>query len=212
MRQIVITNLLDSINDYVLIKKGEDFPSYIKGSDIDLLVLDEKLAIDDIRKYYENLDSSFSLDISMYKDHSHIDFLLKNQIELRIDLISNFNYFNKFSVKNSFKTKIFMDRRKLEYNSSLIYVPSIEDDLTIRYFEYLEYFRLFPDKVKHLDFIIKSDKNLMSKVIENSHRFITKNPKIWDFNSNSSIPTSRKGALKNIWLNISYIFQKTFKN
>ena len=211
MNEIVITNLLDSINDYVLIKKSEDFPNYLKGSDIDLLVLDEKLAIDDIRKYFENLESDFSLDISIYNDHFHIDFLLKNQIELRVDLISNFSSFNKFSIKNSFKTKIFMDRKKLKFNSSLIYVPSIEDELTIRYFEYLEYFHLFPDKIKHLDFIINSDKNIMSKVIENSHRFITRNPKVWDYSSNLSIPNSRKGALKNIWLNISYIFQKTVK-
>jgi len=131
------------------------------------------------------------------------------------------SHLEKFSVNSSYLVKLFKDRKKLYFHDdSYIYIPSPEDDLTLRYFEYLEYFYSRPDKIKHLDYITDiKDKNLKQKFFSNTHQYIKFKRKTWDYSKNVSNriistpfkPKSRRESLNIIIYNIGYLIKSTIK-
>ena len=164
MPQIDLIKLVCEIEDYVLIKKSNEFPDYSSGSDVDLLVMDKDTALQKVVDFYESdFSSKGELKVTDKEYHCHIDFLVDDKLDIRIDLIHNFNFLTKLSVKNGFLIKVFKDRQILDLENGSIYIPAPEDDLTIRYFEYLEYFDLYPNKIKHLDYICEVDDELLKK-------------------------------------------------
>ena len=214
MQKIELLELLEFLEEYVLVKKDPQFPIYSSGSDIDLFIIDKKYSIKKIYDYYNNkLSNFFEMHVKEKKYNTHIDFLFNNKLELRIDLIHSLDFFTKFSVKAQFISKVFKDRLQISINGVKIFFPKEEDDLTIRYFEYLEYFDRFSNKEKHYKFISNiSDVDLEKKFILNSHRFISfcKNYDNYQINS-TYFPFSRKQALNNILRNIVHIFKVTFR-
>jgi len=214
MRKIDLIELLQKIRDYVLIKKDDAFPNYFTGSDVDLLVMDKDTALQKVVNFYESkFSSKGELKITDKKYHCHIDYLNDGKLNIRIDLIHSFDFFTKFSVKNGFLIKIFKDRQIIALENGSVYIPSPEDDLTIRYFEYLEYFDRHPNKIKHLDYICDvNDKLLKKRFFENTHQFISFKRAEWSPRTDiSQKPESRKKALSNIWTNFKYILSATLK-
>jgi hypothetical protein len=211
MSKLNLIDFLSTVKDYVLIKRSEEFPDYTTGSDIDLLVMDCTEAIRAIHSYYNSNFGEFGeLRVTENKDYLHADLLFNDALDIRIDLIDNFNYYTKFSVRQSFLIKIFRDRLKQTFNDGVCFVPSPEDDLTIRYFEYLEYFENRPDKVKHLDYICSIDNDQLKQLFfENTHRFISFKRKTW--NSNIDSPHTGKDALKMISLGSRFLLSSLLK-
>jgi hypothetical protein len=211
MSKINLIDLLSNIKDYVLIKRSAEFPDYTTGSDIDLLVMDRTEAVRAIHSYYDTNFSEFGeLRVEENIDYLHADFLFHDTLEIRIDLIDNFNFYTKFSVKQSFLIKIFRDRLKQTFNDGGCFVPSPEDDMTLRYFEYLEYFENRPDKVKHLNYICSIDNDHFKQLFfENTHRFISFKRKTW--NSKKVSACTVKDALKMISLGSSFLLSALLK-
>ncbi len=121
--------------------------------------------------------------------------------------MNNFEFFTQFSVKYGFIIKIIKDRQIIDIENGSVYIPAIEDELTLRYFEYLEYFDLYPNKIKHLDYICDvNDELLKKRFFENTHRFICFKRSEWKQEDNiSQKPESIKIALKNIYINSRYL-------
>ena len=208
MPQIDLIKLLCKIEDYVLIKKSKEFPDYSSGSDVDLLVMDKDEALQRVVDFYESdFSSKGALKVSNNEYHCHIDFLVDDKLDIRIDLIHNFDFLSRFSVKNAFFIKIFKDRLLIDIENGSIYIPAPEDDLTIRYFEYLEYFDLYPNKIKHLDYICDVHDELLKKhFFENTHRFICFKRSEWKQEVNIAQKSgSIKMVLKNIYVNSRYL-------
>jgi hypothetical protein len=215
MPQIDLIKLLSEIKDYVLIKKSKEFPDYYSGSDIDLLAMDKDTALRRVVDFYEsNYSLIGELEVTDKEYHRHIDFLTNGKLDIRVDLIHNFDFFTKFSVKSAFFIKVFKDRQVVDFNNGSFYIPAPEDDLTIRYFEYLEYFDHYPNKLKHLDYICDiKDQLLKRRFFENTHRFIDFKRAEWKQENNiSPKPESINMALKNIYINSRYLISASIKN
>lgn len=214
MPQIDLVKLLCEIEDYVLIKRSTIFPDYSSGFDVDLLVMDKNTAVQKVVDFYEsNFSSKGELRVINKEYHCHIDFLINDKLDIRVDLIHNFDFFTKFSVKNGFFIKIFKDRQILDLENGSVHIPAPEDELTIRYFEYLEYFDRYPNKIKHLDYICDvNDKSLKKQFFENTHMFINFKRQEWKRGVNiSQKPESMRMALNNIYVNSKYIISASVR-
>ena len=207
MEKVDILGILQVIDDYILIKKDPDFPRYSPGSDLDLVVFDREAVIQKICEYYTGkLKGRAELEITDIDDHCHLDFVFDGELDIRIDLIDNFRFFNKLEVKPSFLVKLFKDRKACSQGKQSVWVPSDEDDLTLRYFEYLEWFEQRPDKIKHLDYIMAvEDPDLKARFFENTHCYIQFKPKTW--NTGQGPPPSPREAYILIKLGVLYLYR-----
>ncbi len=217
MSKVNILEVLSRIGGSVVLKEGERFPDYESGDDVDLLVLDRYDTVQKIVEYFEQKHSDEGeLKITDNTEHCHVDFFFKGDLDLRIDIVDHFDFYTKFSIKDGFVVKIFMDRIKKKDNSYFYYVPCMEDELTIRYFEYLEYFDHYPDKIKHLKYICDiEDEELKKRFFANTHRFIRFRRRTWNEfgrgQSKNSEPDSRREALNSLKKNFRFIVTTTLK-
>lgn len=208
--KIEVIGLLEHLEDYVVIKKDKDFPDYHEGADVDLVVIDRDVGLKKILHYFDVLGiKDIDIKVANSKTHCHIDFMSNGRLDLRIDLIDNFDFFERFSVRSSFIIKLFKDRKKVSMDGKNIYFPSGEDDLTLRYFEYLEYFDSRPDKIKHIEFIENvEDEALKTKFFQNSHEYIHFKPKKWSAGRDqfSGDISSGRQALRLLRISFFYVF------
>jgi hypothetical protein len=99
--------------------------------------------------------------------------------------------------------KLFKDRKSIPSSNGNVFVPNDEDELMLRYFEYLEWFDRRPDKIKHIDYICaQKDTALMQRFFENTHRYIQFKPKT--SHTEKGPPRSSREALKLIKSGIRY--------
>jgi len=86
---INIKEIIDSYKDCVVIKKSPDYPNYQPGDDVDIFCrsLSEMVYMIMLvgRKYMEE----YTVVKKTYQDHTHIDFMKDNKLEIRFDLIEN---------------------------------------------------------------------------------------------------------------------------
>jgi len=215
MKKIPILKIIQKIDGAVVIKAAENFPEYCPGSDIDLLVLSIKDALDTIFQFYRNHFSNYgTLKIEDIHGHCHADFFFEDTLELRIDLIENFNFYQKIVIKNGFTAKVFRDCCQSKSDGGSFFVPSHVDDLTIRYFEYIEYFEQNPDKLKHLEYICDiEDESVKKEFFSNTHRFIWFKRRKWSDYSNYSLEIkSRREAFKIGKTCLKYLLSETLKS
>lgn len=213
--KINLLELLQQIGDYVLIKLDEEFfPAYVPGGDVDLVVYDREEVVKRIHAFYDcQIGDQGELRVVDTEGHCQADFLFSGELELRVDLIDNFNFFRNLAVKPAYLTKIFKDRETRFVNGIGIFIPSPEDSLTLRYFEYLEWFDRRPDKIKHLEYICQvEDEDLRKRFFANTHRFIQFKPKTWQ-DKISSVPmfTSRRAAVRVVVHGCRYLLVATLR-
>lgn len=166
--------LLSQLDEYVIYKISKDFPNIRIGEDIDLIVLDVQKCVNLVTHWHREQQNDLKILIGTKDEHTHIDFQLDSKLIIRLDLIESFSFFTRFSVKQNYIAKIFMNRVQAQYGDFYIWVPSKVDDITLRYFEFTEYFWLKPDKIKHYDYIENAcnDDSTRKAFIENTHQFI----------------------------------------
>ena len=218
MCRIDLIDLLACVEDYVLLKRSETFPYYNPGSDVDLLVMDREEALRSIRSFYEALKATdWEMSVTDTPGHCHVDFIFSGELDIRVDLIDGFDFYTKFVVKPSFLVKVFRDRQMWTCDRGDYFVPASEDDLTIRYFEYLEYFDQLPDKIKHLDYICGEENELLKRrFFENTHRFIRFKRKEWvepvKAAKYSEEVNSCRIAMKNTWDSIRVLVKVVWRS
>lgn len=150
-------------------KLSADFPYYYKGSDIDVFCYNKdefaKLLLSVGNSY---LDQGLEIKVSNRgKSQTYIDFYFDDELEFRFDLYQSLPEYKKIKIKEHFLLSIIENavplNREFDGINYPIYVPSEIDDIILRYIEYIEWYEIRPDKIKHLDYIVSS-------VSSNSHR------------------------------------------
>lgn len=163
-------NLLDINNfffnvrkvPYVIIKYNHKFPNYYKGQDIDIFCYDKGQFVQKIlevgNKY---LNKGFEIKVTdISTGNTQIDFIFKKELRFRFDIYQELPWFKNVKIKKHYIYSVIENATTLQryYKSKpyFIYIASKIDDLLLRYIEYIEYYQLRPDKVKHLNFILKT--------------------------------------------------------
>lgn len=151
---------------YVIIKLDPNFPKYNTYSDIDIFAADpanfSRKILSLLNQYVErggkvevsNNDTTTHIQIDFYKnvDDAKLDY--------KFDIWGEFPRLKKVSIKDAYfysileqKGTIKKTHNKVSYN---LYVPSELDENITRYLEYIEYYEQRPDKIKHLDYVLKN--------------------------------------------------------
>lgn len=166
-------NLLDLNNfffdvrkiPYVIIKYNDNFPNYHKGQDIDIFCYDKGQFAQKIfevgNKY---LGKGFEIKVTdINTSNTQIDFFLKDELHFRFDVYQELPTYKNIKIKKYYFYSVIENATTLQHRFKnkpySIYIPSKTDDLLLRYIEYIEYYRFRPDKVKHLNYIMKTVKS-----------------------------------------------------
>jgi hypothetical protein len=141
---------------YSIIRGGEaNLINYEKNSDIDIFCLSIANLSKDICKHINqiNLPESYTLRVrELSPSQTHIDVLKEKNLEIKLDLYEALPSYKKSEINPSLFSSVIENSI---LNNQGIYTPSKIDDLLIRYLEYVEYYELRPDKIKHLHYIEK---------------------------------------------------------
>jgi hypothetical protein len=158
---IKIVDFFEAINTvpYVAIKLNEIFPQYYSGSDIDILCYNASSVASKIiplaKKY--TLEGFELKCTEKTKSHLHIDLIKGDKIDFRFDIHESIPEYKNIIIKNSYIYSIIENRKNRTIRSDNhdfnIYIPSEIDELILRYIEYIEWFRIRTDKIKHLEYI-----------------------------------------------------------
>jgi hypothetical protein len=139
-----------------------EFPNYYKGSDIDIFCYNNdefaKLILSVGNGY---LDRGFEIKVNnKTESHTYVDFYFDGELEFRFDLWQTLPEYKKIRLKPHYFFSVIENavaiQRIFDGIEYALYVPSTADDLLLRYVEYIEWYELRPDKIKHLDYIINS--------------------------------------------------------
>ena len=179
-----------SSENYCVIKISEQFPVYSPGDDIDIFCYDpDSMA----RKVLEwsNQYTKNRLEIRVRTEtgyrHATVDYLDGKQIELRFDLCGQLPRYKKLLIKPALFESVIEHSQAVDYmhhgESFTVRVPSIIDDMILRYIEFIEWYNVRPDKLKHLDYIIERvDEDKRARFLDKLHHY-TAIPEYYDNNT-----------------------------
>jgi len=154
-------NLKDEI--YVVVKLADNFPNYFEGADIDIFIYREDLFTQKFlglaNRYIR--EKNFKVQVKKKERfHTAVDFYYKGKLDFRFDIYSALPHYQKVNLKESYFYSVIENaytvKRSFKNKSYSLYIPSPEDDMLLRYVEYLEWYEQREDKIKHLEFILKS--------------------------------------------------------
>lgn len=161
--------------DYCLIKTPECFPSYIKGTDLDVFCLNTDNFIKELLAVLNGIISSnISISITNIQNQIHVDVLKNNILIFRFDLYSKLPHYNNINIKSSYFLSVIENKNTVVSDNFEYFVPSAMDDIIIRYIEYHEYYAIRPDKIKHIHYIqtlIDQNGILHEKFLNRLHYF-----------------------------------------
>ena len=139
----ILLQLVKLINKerYVIIKLQEDFPKkFKKGSDLDILCEDNKKLFYKIRPLLNHFLLSNNNHeiriIELTKNHKQIDFNIKKILLFKLDIFDK--YEDSIKLKNKILNNRILKKFKNFSNSVKIKVPKYDDDIFIRYTEFLK--------------------------------------------------------------------------
>ncbi len=179
-------NLLKFFNNlsnekYVIVKLNEDFPNYYFHSDIDIFCINmEKFSKKILQIGNQYAKQNWNIKIKSTNENTKIDFYYKNQekLDFRFDIFSTLPKYKKIKIKPGLFYSIIENQIKQNFKYKdkeiKISIPSEIDDLILRYYEFIEYYEQRPDKIKHLEIILKKiEKNekKLKKMIEKIHLY-----------------------------------------
>lgn len=142
---------------YCIIKLSDDFPNYCTYSDIDVFCYDIKAFSREIFDFAESyINNGWEIKTSSISDeHIQIDFYEKGakRLDFRFDLHSALPKFSKVQINEGLFTRIIENAQKNDFG---VFIPCRVDDFIIRYLEFVEYYDIRADKIKHADYILKN--------------------------------------------------------
>jgi hypothetical protein len=185
MKEINLADFFELVQDenYCIVKRG-DIEKYKAGADFDIFCFDmqsfSKKIIISSQTY---INDGYELKINDSREtHWHIDLLKDKKIIIRFDLYSSLPSYKNINVKDGLFSSVVENRFEenivLNDKSIKIYYPSLVDEIIIKYLEYIENYKLRPDKVKHLDYVLeKLEEDSDNKKILDKLHFYTSFPK-----------------------------------
>jgi hypothetical protein len=154
---------------YCIVKLDGTFPNYQAYSDIDIFCYDIKKMVRSALKFgNEYASRGFKIKVNEVSENQvHVDFYApgEKKLDIRLDFMQYLGGYKKINVKSALFSSILEGRVPIKQNGIDLFVPSPIDDLLIRYIEFVEYYDIRADKIKHAEYInnlaSKLDKNLM---------------------------------------------------
>ena len=170
---------------YCIVKWNEKL-TYETGADIDLFCYDVKDVVKHIlyagKKYVEKDKYEIEITEVIRDKHVHLDFKLKNKIDFRFDLYGCLPDYKRLNIREGFFSSIidcsYEKKIKVGKNVINLYLPSKIDDMMIRYFEYIEWYDIRPEKVKHLEYIEKNLSEDEEKAFFDKIHYFTRIPEV----------------------------------
>ncbi len=169
------------LHTYTIIRGGEcNIVNYGKQCDIDIFSYDIHAFCRSALAFFNRLDPSedWRVEVSeVSKDQLHVDFMWKQVLEIRLDLYGAFPKYKKVDIRSSLFESVLENSIQI----TIPHCPAVEisipgeiDDLLLRYIEYVEYYELRPDKLKHLEYIeekLPKEKNRKSLFFTKLHYY-----------------------------------------
>jgi hypothetical protein len=154
--KINLTEIFKSLENkyYTIIKLPEIFPLYKTGSDLDIFCFD----IDDFAKnilviLQKNIDDNLHIEMNRMDGQMYIDVMEPDKIHFRFDLYDKLPKYNNVNIKEGFFSSIIEISQIKQFGGLKIKVPSLIDEVILRYIEYHEWYAQRPDKIKHINYI-----------------------------------------------------------
>jgi len=152
--------------NYTIVKLSDNFPNYFNGDDLDIFCEN----IDSFSQKILTIGNKYikknncEVRIRQKNDtHYHIDFIFDKKLDLRFDLYNKLPSYKNLKLKNNLFGTILKNKTKKQQDNYFIYVPSSNEEMILRYVEFLEWFDKRPDKIKHLNFILDNTSNPITK-------------------------------------------------
>jgi len=168
---------------YCIIKLDKNFPNYYEYSDIDIFCYDVLKLADKIFKNGQNyIDRGFEIKATevCLNTQVHIDFFIGGKLDFRFDLYQNIPDYKKILIKPAFYSSVIENRTAVQKQSETeffkIYVPCKTDELILRYIEFVEYYDIRADKIKHANYINSYANKLDKKKFLDKLHFYTAIP------------------------------------
>ncbi len=166
-------------DDAYAVIKSTDATAYAVGGDLDLFCYS---AASTAKKIVEGLSPLLREEDELLvreKSDAHIqvDFNTEGALEIRFDLYSALPSYKKIHLKEHFVFSVVENAKKVRSTRNeeayFIKYASPIDDLILRYVEYIEWYELRPDKVKHLDFIVEAfeSSDQRQKMLDKLHAY-----------------------------------------
>lgn len=137
--------------DYCIIRyRGVDL--YNVGDDIDIFCIDPNSIINIISNYLianKNEDDEIIIENVGEYNHYQLDYRVSSKLYFRFDIYGEMPKYKKVKLKESFFSHVIDNAvydQKLKHSCDV-------DDLILRYVEFVEYYYIRPDKLKHLEFV-----------------------------------------------------------
>lgn len=164
---------------YCIIKIKNNFPDYSPGNDIDVFCYD---SITFSKKILEIGNSyllrGFEIKVTSTPDYhqTYIDFFYNEKLEFRFDLYQSLPAYKNIKIRPALFSSIIENavpnKRYFQNQQFNIYVPDAIDDMLVRYIEYHEWYIQRPDKIKHLEYIMKNnDKQSRISLLDKIHYY-----------------------------------------
>lgn len=165
---------------YCVVKLDKAFPSYQAYSDVDVFCYDVKKMVGAVLQFGNSyVEKGFKIQVNELSKHQvHVDFYVpgEKRLDFRFDLMQGIGEYEKINVKSALFSSILENRVSIEQNNLNVFVPSPIDDLLIRYIEFVEYYDIRADKIKHAEYINEYASKLDKKVMLDKLHFYTKLP------------------------------------
>lgn len=180
-----LISLFNSIQNetYCVIKLNDKIPQYSPGEDIDIFCYNPDSLARKILEWgnaFVTENKEIRVESNPSCHHIYIDFVQEEKIHFRFDLHGALPRYKHLQIKSALFESILENSSKVERclkkECCVIKVPSDIDDLILRYIEFIEWYNVRPDKIKHLDYILaKIDSNKKEQLLDKLH-YYTKLP------------------------------------
>lgn len=160
-----LARYLGAIRDceYAIVKLPPHFPALATGEDLDLVAVEkERVVAALIAAARQDVEAGFVARVSYGPDRSfiHLDLVKDEDLHLRFDVASRLSSFGTYRVRSTYTDRIVEGATRSDVviggTTVPVRVAGEIDELVVRYLEYHELFSSRPDKVKHLDYVLRA--------------------------------------------------------
>lgn len=162
---------------YCVVKMSEMFPLYTAGEDVDIFCYSLDETVRKLLSWGDRyVDRGFRIKVTtvVKKAHVHVDFLGAGGLEFRFDLYGELPHYAKTCIKPALFESVIENARPIPVAAGgvTVKVPCQVDDALIRYLEFVEWYDVRPDKLKHLDFIMENlEDTARGKFLDKLHHY-----------------------------------------
>lgn len=171
---------------YCVVKRSEAFPGYRTGEDVDIFCYCVPEFVKKLLAWgdpYVSAGYRIRVRSVVRNRHVHVDFLRGRELEFRFDLYGEIPAYAKVAIKPALFESVVENARPVPFPAAtgdvLVRMPSPVDDALIRYLEFVEWYDVRPDKLKHLEHILQGvDEPSRGRFLEKMHHYTALPPAV----------------------------------